>query len=141
MRGKRAGRGDGIAHRAEIARTATAERQPRQRPRKVRRAFQLLAQRLPQPRLAGEIGDGVETGVDGGGIGERAAEPARKLARAGAGDGAVDGGEQAAARAPWFERTSSRLARVAASMSSRLPGASLRGGRISGARPTCVIST
>ena len=62
---------------------------------KVRRAFQLLAQRLPQPRLAGEIGDGVETGVDGGGIGERAAEPARKLARACASDGTVDSGEQA----------------------------------------------
>ena len=95
MRGKRSGRGDGIAHRAEIARTATGKRKPRQRPRQVRRAFQLLAQRLPQPRLAGEIGDGVETRIDGGGIGERAAEPARKLARACAGDGAVDGREQA----------------------------------------------
>ena len=95
MRGKRSGRGDGIAHRAKIARTATGKRQPRQRPRQVRRAFQLLAQRLPQPRLAGEIGDGVETGVDGGGIGERAAEPTRKLAGACASDGTVDSGEQA----------------------------------------------
>ena len=96
MRGERAGRGDGVAHRAEIARTAAVERKPRQRPRQVRRALQLIAKRLAQARLAGEIRDGVEAVVDGGGIGERAAEAACKLARAGAGDGAVDGSEQAA---------------------------------------------
>jgi hypothetical protein len=60
---------------------------------RVRRALQLIAQRLAQARLAGEIGDGVEAVVDGGGIGERAAEAACKLARAGTGDGAVDGRE------------------------------------------------
>ena len=65
-----------------------------------------------------------------------------KLARAGGGDGAIDGGEQASrARAPWLERISSRLARVAASMRSRLPARSFRGGRSRGALPTCVSST
>ena len=95
MRGERPGGGDGIAHRAEIARTATAKREPRQRPRQVRRALQLIAEQLTEPRLAGEIGDGVEARIDGGGIGERAAEAARQLPRAGAGHGAVDGREQA----------------------------------------------
>ena len=57
--------------------------------------FRFIAQQLTEPRLAGEIGDGIEARIDGGGIGERAAEAARELARARAGDGAVDGREQA----------------------------------------------
>ena len=52
MRGKRPGGGDGIAHRTEIARTAAGKRQPRQRPRQVRRALELFAQHLTEPRLA-----------------------------------------------------------------------------------------
>ena len=95
MRCERPGGGDGIADRTEIARATAGKREPRQRPRQVRRALQFIAEQLTEPRLAGEIGDGVKAPIDGSGIGERAAEAAREFPRARAGDGAVDGREQA----------------------------------------------
>ena len=51
MRGERAGPSDGVAHRAEIARTAAVEREPRQRPRQVGRA--LAAHRAASARSRG----------------------------------------------------------------------------------------
>ena len=141
LRGERPRRRNGVTHSAEIAGTAAVQRQPRQRPGQIRCAFQLFAQRLAQTRLAGEITDGVEARIDGAasvsGLPRRLASsraPAPVTVRSIA-------ASRLAARAPWFPRISSRLARVAASISSRLPGASFRGGRIRGARPTWVIST
>ena len=128
MRGERAGAANGIAHGAEIARTAAPERQPGQRAGKIGRALQRFAERAPQPRLAREIADHVETRIDGARIGQRTAEAARQLARAGAGHGAVDGSEQAAGARALVGAHQLEIGAVAASMISRLPGSSLRGG-------------
>ncbi len=98
------------------------KRQPRQRAGKVGRCLQLLAQVLAQARLrrrdrrprrdAHSPPPDRSAGCRAGWPSSRA--PAAVTVRSMA-------ASRLPARAPWFERTSSRLARVAASMMSRLP--------------------
>ncbi len=86
-----------VAQAGQIARSAAAERQPRQRPRHVRAFLQQRAQILAQPLLAHEELDQVEPGVDRLRIGQRPGQIGRQAPRAGPGHGPVDRGEQAAA--------------------------------------------
>ena len=87
---------DGVAHGAEIARTATPKRKPRQRAGQIGRGLQLVAQIAAEPRLVGEIGDRIEPGIERGrhrSADCRAGSPSSRAPAAG--HGAVDGGEQA----------------------------------------------
>ena len=93
-------------------------------------------------RASTKMVDLIEPGVDraaasASGLGE----PLGEQAAARSGDGHVDRIEQAAALLAARVRVSSRLARVAASMSIAAFGSSRRGGRSNGARPTWVRTT
>jgi hypothetical protein len=57
------------AQRAEVARAAAVERQPRERARHVRSAFQHAAKSVAQGRFVSEEGDGIESASDLAGIG------------------------------------------------------------------------
>ena len=105
-----------------------AEGQPRDGARDVGRRPQRAR---ADPRAASlaldQEADRIEAGGDRLRIAQRAREPGRQLARARPRHRAVDGGEQAAvARSPTVERSSSRLARLAASM-TRIVGRRRRG--------------
>jgi len=50
---------EAVAQRGEVARAATVDRQPRQRPQEIRRRGERLAQRVAQRRRFDEEGDGV----------------------------------------------------------------------------------
>ena len=85
--------------------------------------------------------DLVEARGDRRHIGQRAAQAGRQQARAGAGDGAVDGGEQGARAPAASASVSSRLRRVAASISITAPSASRRGAAAAASRPFWVSAT
>ncbi len=88
------GGGNGIAHGAEIAGTASPQGKPAKRAGEIRCGLQLLPERLAQARFLAKITDRIEAGIHRRRIGQRASEPAGKLPRAGGGDGAVDGRQQ-----------------------------------------------
>ena len=124
-RAQRRGRGQAVADGGQIARAAAAERQARQRALDIGRALQRRAHAVAQPsrrrrrtppcRAARSIASDRSAAPPGG----------RPEPRAGAGQGAVDGGEQRAlALAGQGLRLSSRLRRVAASISIAAPRAS-----------------
>ena len=115
---------EAVAQRGEIARAAAVDRQPRQRAQEIGRRGERLAQRVAQRRRLDEKGDGVEPFVDrradrSSGLASRSA-----ISRAPAGVAVrsmVAISEPA--RSPASVRVSSRLARVAASISSPAPRA------------------
>ena len=95
-RGERIGATDGVAHGAEVARSAAPERKAGKRAGKIGRRLQRVAEIVPQTRLIGEIGNGIEARVQCLGIGQGTAEPACKLPRPSRGHGTIDGGKEAA---------------------------------------------
>ena len=118
-----------VAHGAEVARAAALQGQARHGARDVGRGAQRAAQVLAQRLVFAQEADRVEPGADRA-AGRAAGWPAARPARARRARSTVRSmaPSRLPCRSPESERSSSRLARVAASMTRRLarPGAARR---------------
>ena len=85
-----------VADRGKVARTAAAQRQPRQRPLRVRQSAQCRAQALAGGHVDDEMRHRSLALADRRRIGQRPGEAPGEKSPAGAGDGPVDGGEKTA---------------------------------------------
>ena len=98
QRARKVGGGENaVADGGEIARTAAADREPRQRAGEIGRRLQSRARVGARRGVVDKARDRVEPLRDRRRIGQRRREPLRQQPRAGRGHGAVDGIEQRAA--------------------------------------------